>query len=1089
MILRSLLYYWRTNLGVALAAAVATAAITGALLVGDSVRFTLRQAALSRLADVQLAMHTGERFFTTPLAQRLDGVHGARATAVLHLPAVASMPGADPRVGAVQLLGVADQAFFSMGRAEVSLQAEEVVLNTPLAERLGARRGDVVLLRLAKPTALSGDIPLSGEAGQTVSMRLRVGSIADDEQFGRFSLRAEQTSPLNAFVPLRALQRAVGLDGRANLILIGSSSSRAAELPSAIAAALRERWTLADAQLELRQVPDAELTELRTERVFLDPSVVEGLGAAAQQGATYFVHEIRADGRATPYSMVTGLDPAESDLLPDDMADNQIVITDWLSEDLGARAGDSITLRYYRLGDARRLVEQEATFSVRAVIPTEARGGDRSLMPEFPGLTDAESPLDWEPPPDLNIDLARIRPKDEQYWKDHRGAPKAFVTLNWAREHWSTRFGVITSLRWPAEKLSVPEIESLARESIDPASLGLFFRDVRTPALKAASEGYDFGQLFLGLSGFVVIAAMLLTVLMFAFGVEQRTPQTGVLLAMGFTAGRVRRWFIGEGLALTLIGAAIGVPLGVAYTRGVLWGLENLWQAAIGQIALRYHAQPMSLLIGGLSGIVVALLSMLWVLRRQGRQPVRALLAARYGIESPEPRRGANRVLALAGGLAGGAIALTVAADPEFAAGAFFGAGALLLLAGIVAGWAILRPSKPRVHPRLATPTITSIGWRGASRRRGRSIATIAMLACGTFLLVAINAFRHDPSHAPHSATLGYELFGQTTIPVPYDLNSPAGREALGIDDRDLNDVRIVQARLLEGDEASCLNLNRPQAPPLLGVDLRVAGAESAKPRLSSPSPVSEPGLRKASAPATPIPALVDESVARWVLDVKVGDTLEYVDDRGQSFHVRIADLIPRSILQGYLIVGEDDFKQRFPSQSGYRVFLIDAPPDRAAAVRQSLERALADYGMTITTTAERLAAFNAIENTYLSIFSVLGGLGVLLGCAGLALVLLRNVLERRSELALMRAVGFRDVAIRKLLLAEHWGLVAMGLVCGVVSAVLAVIPALRQRQEGMPITALAVILAAIAAAALLWTGLAARFALRGRLMQALRSE
>ena len=65
-------------------------------------------------------------------------------------------------------------------------------------------------------------------------------------------------------------------------------------------------------------------------------------------------------------------------------------------------------------------------------------------------------------------------------------------------------------------------------------------------------------------------------------------------------------------------------------------------------------------------------------------------------------------------------------------------------------------------------------------------------------------------------------------------------------------------------------------------------------------------------------------------------------------------------------------------------------------------------FGGDATSTAERLARFHRVENTYLSTFQTLGGLGLLLGTVGLATVLLRNVLERRRELALLAAVGYR---------------------------------------------------------------------------------
>ena len=72
LIRRSLVYHARSHLGVILGAAIGTAALTGALLVGDSVRGSLRDHALERLQGVSYALSSGDRFFRQDLAERLD---------------------------------------------------------------------------------------------------------------------------------------------------------------------------------------------------------------------------------------------------------------------------------------------------------------------------------------------------------------------------------------------------------------------------------------------------------------------------------------------------------------------------------------------------------------------------------------------------------------------------------------------------------------------------------------------------------------------------------------------------------------------------------------------------------------------------------------------------------------------------------------------------------------------------------------------------------------------------------------------------------------------------------------------------------
>jgi len=237
------------------------------------------------------------------------------------------------------------------------------------------------------------------------------------------------------------------------------------------------------------------------------------------------------------------------------------------------------------------------------------------------------------------------------------------------------------------------------------------------------------------------------------------------------------------------------------------------------------------------------------------------------------------------------------------------------------------------------------------------------------------------------------------------------------------------------------------------------------------------------------VPALGDEPTVTWGLGKKVGDEIEYADERGRPFRVRIVGLLAGSVLQGSLLIDEDQFTARFPSVDGYRLFLIDAPTDRMDAVAQELSQSLKDYGFSLDSAQERLAAFAAVENTYLSIFTVLGGLGLVLGSIGLGLVVLRNMFERRGELAMLRAVGFDRGRIKRMVFAEHWPLVLAGLACGVVAAMVAVAPALRSPDGPVPYVPLLGMVAAIGLNGAVWVWLAATLALRGRLLDALRHE
>jgi hypothetical protein len=237
-----------------------------------------------------------------------------------------------------------------------------------------------------------------------------------------------------------------------------------------------------------------------------------------------------------------------------------------------------------------------------------------------------------------------------------------------------------------------------------------------------------------------------------------------------------------------------------------------------------------------------------------------------------------------------------------------------------------------------------------------------------------------------------------------------------------------------------------------------------------------------------PIPAIGDANSIQWALGKTIGDVLDYVDERGNPFQVRLVGAVANSILQGQLLISEAEFVRRFPGENGYRSFLIDTEGDEKP-IAEALTRGLTDLGLETTTTVDRLNRFNAVQNTYLNPFQWLGGLGLLLGSVGLGLVVQRNVLERRSELALMAAVGFQKSQIQAMILSEHLRLLALGMLFGITASVLATAPIWRVNPQELPWVSLGWILGVVFVNGVLWTWMATRQACRGELLAALRGE
>jgi ABC-type antimicrobial peptide transport system permease subunit len=130
-----------------------------------------------------------------------------------------------------------------------------------------------------------------------------------------------------------------------------------------------------------------------------------------------------------------------------------------------------------------------------------------------------------------------------------------------------------------------------------------------------------------------------------------------------------------------------------------------------------------------------------------------------------------------------------------------------------------------------------------------------------------------------------------------------------------------------------------------------------------------------------------------------------------------------------------------------------------------------------------------AVQNTYLSTFQTLGGLGLLLGTFGLAVVQLRNALERRGELALLRAVGLSKSLLGRLVLWENVALLVGGLACGVIAAAIAVVPHAVSGGAGVPWAWLGGTPAVVLAVGVLTGAVVVRRVLRMPILASLRGE
>lgn len=812
---------------------------------------------------------------------------------------------------------------------------------------------------------------------------------------------------------------------------------------------------------------------------------------------------------SVPYSTVAGVEATtlpcgalaaeDGTPLPRPGPDD-VIIDRWMADDLSAQGADvtvgtRLELRFF-MPETRdgRVEETTETLRISGIAAMIGAATARGLVPEVEGITDEASIADWDPP--FPFDRGRVRTtpphdEDDRYWKAHGPTPKAFVALDTARRFAGSRFGETTAWLLPRQRdarTDAAESDALRGRlaaALVPERLGIRVEPLAADALAAARGSTPFGSLFLALSSFLVMAGLLLEWLLFQLLVAARHRDVGLLAAIGWSPTRIAALLVVVGGAAAAVGAGLGMLAGPLWAQLLVALLGRSWSDAVttAPVAAFAAGPPLwsDLWPAGAAAAGLSIAALAWAAVRAGRLSPLAALREYTDAETvagtrsrppsstvsaagpaatvamPDPGAAGRRIAAVAGGLLAAAVGLAFAARGaawQTAVGLFFGAG-LLALVGLLllVRWWLGRA--PSVGP---PRTLAQLARRGLAWRPGRAFSVAAIVAVAQFLIVAVSSFALRPPADPHdrsSPTGGWTEIATFGEPTPVDPADPQTRAGLGLTtsaEEVLADCTIVRLRSSAGDDASCTNLYATARPTVLGVGadfIARGGFRFVGHADGPPDAAANPWtLLSASRPSSgPVPAILDQATAQWALQLGgVGATFTLADEAGRDVACEIVGLLDAGILQGFVVVGEADFRRLFPSRSGYGMALIDASdvaPDQRGAVAPAVRAAWADAGTSVEGAVERLRSLQAVQNTFLGGFQALGTLGLLLGTAGVAAVQVQNVLERRGQLAVLRAIGFTTLRLRSLLVLETLLTVGLGLVVGTAAGLLAVAPLL----------------------------------------------
>ena len=614
--------------------------------------------------------------------------------------------------------------------------------------------------------------------------------------------------------------------------------------------------------------------------------------------------------------------------------------------------------------------------------------------------------------------------------------------------------------------------------------------DVRVDAPKAAvldvaeQEGAGFTELFATIGAFSVMAGILLLVNLFTMLAEERRTELGMLRALGFTRRRLTRTFALEGLLYALPAAVLGTGLGL----GIGWLVAVVAGPLLGMAAdgVRYPlvVEPASLAAGAALGLFVSLVTVWLASVRIARLHI---VRAIRDLPEPSRRRAQRRTLAVSGMAVAAGIALSVAGvmGEEGAAlllgvplAAYAATPWLRRLVGerrvrlavgvVVLGWALgVVPLFPDVmtfdDPVVfvlqgvvsTAGAVTLVGgldrvWAGLIARFGRGNGLAARLGVayplarptrtslllGMFAMVVFTVtilstvsltFDRNSDTMATDVAVGADVLLDTTPGSDVDATTLAARDDIsgvaqvsrGIATFTADHLDVARGWTVTGFDAAMLERGVPAALAFRDPGY-ASDAAAYQALLDDPTLAVIPDGFLAGAGATS--------------EVVVGSTVAALDPATGAPHdltvvgVGNIDWLSTGVLVGQPLAAS----LTAGAETGVRSYVEVADRADPAAVAASLNRTYlavgADAAPIATLVGEsmgQLRGLMAMLQGYL-------GLGLLIGTAGLGVVMVRAVRERRQGIAMLRAMGTSSRLVRTAMLVEAGLIVVQGTVIGV---------------------------------------------------------
>jgi len=937
--------------------ALSMALLCGSLMVGFSVEQSLKNIGFNRLGKA--------RYLATPPFSVTQGMVSHFASlpgesAAMTSAKAISVSSSGISIPNVMVYGV-NQDFFNLYNQPIESPGKnEVFINSKLADRLNLKEGMNLIINLKNDSLIPLEIPLSGGESGRLIITVKIKKILKNRGPGNFSVNIGSQIDDIIYINHKTLSEEMERPGMYSMILLE-------KLPEGdINRWISEHWSLKDLGLLWSDMDEEK--ELRSENLFISPSLLNKINS--DQGeliSSGFIISVTGSNNATPYSFFT----------TNETLSDGIIISRWLSEDSGLLPGDTARITYWSSGKNNRLTEKQISVPVLSVIDDQIMGEKKDRLPPFPGLSSSASCNLWDP--GVPVDLDVIRDKDEKWWNLWGASPRIILPLNLARYLNEGPYGSVTGIRFDKNETDI--IEKSILSAVIPSEEGYIFTDLYEAIQRGSREGVDFSGLFTGLNFFLILSCLYLLLQTQVLTVNKKQKEISTLKSLGFSRIKIIQWFMTQFISTITLALIPGVLFAVMYQYFILQSLNSIWSGAVAGTSLSFAWNLPLMFIGLTSAWILSLLGALWVLLSELNKKIKKIRRETIN-HSP--------ILIITVLLIILAIFFSIWLyfEKNYQPAAFFVSGLTILLLCFSLFNLFFLNRESKLLDSISSLSITEM------KRNKSSVRSQFLLYSGSLFLLLTLTLPFGSGKNNPGGTGGYDYYGETAITYP---SNNALINISGFDGK------VIGFRKFDGDDASCLNLNRVFQPSILGAPAYLLEKEN---KFTFSSSINKNQqiwtLLDQVRDDGKIPAIADETVLIWNLKAAVGDTMFIKDEKGRERELIFIAALSSSIFQGNVLIGENHFKELFPKTSGYKVMLFESQMDR-----EILERLLKPWGSYISSTTDRLEQFAQVEHNYLKIFANLGFIALILGSLGTGLHLISRIRNNEAFWSLLNALGY----------------------------------------------------------------------------------